>query len=179
MWTDGGAGHMPTGDGLSSEIERFIAPRELPPIGDAVVCGAKAGIVGSALAACLLSTFYSINGGDAILPARILAYFILGNASIAAGIVGVGLGIIICLAVGAVFGALFGVVMAKFVGKVGLFMAAGVGAIYGVLVWIVTQYVLLIYLAPGALILYDQHALLWASVAYGLSLGSFGNAYHV
>lgn len=177
MRADDGEHSLSRWDGLSPEVQKFLTPRELPPMGIAVISGVKAGIVGSFLAFLLLSHAYQMSGGDIALPVRVLAFRLSGDANIAAGSLGVGICMIMILATGAGLGALFGVIMSKLIGRIGFVMAAGVGMVYGLLVWIVVQYIVLYYLAPDALMFYDQHVLMWSHVAYGACLGIFGDAY--
>lgn len=172
-----GAGDWFAGGGLSPDILEFLVPRKLPPIGEAAISGMKAGAVGSAVAWTLLLGVYAGSGGDGLLPAKMLAYRLWDDAGLASGPLGFALGTLLCLAGGAGFGALFGVIMARLVGCVGVFTAIGVGAIYGVLVWIVTHYVLLAFIAPDLLQIWNQETVALCAVAYGVCLGLFGDAY--
>lgn len=172
-----GPGYWPAEDGLTPEILSFLSPRETPAIVDAVVAGAKAGALGSVIAAVFLVFTYSRHGGEALLPARIMALQLSGDAGFASSALGVLMSAIACLVGGAAFGAAFGVLMARLVGRLGLLAVVGVGTIYGVLVWIVTQFVVVAYLAPQALLLYDQHTLAVSFGVYGACLGLLGRAY--
>lgn len=89
------------------------------------------------------------------------------------------MGILLTLAYATVAGAVFGLIVARLIGKMWVLTAAGVGAVYGLLVWIVGQYVVFAYVAPNVVMLYDQVALAQAHVVYGLCLGLFGSAYCV
>lgn len=176
MPTYDGSGFWPAHDGLSPDIAEFLSPREASPLRDSVIAAFTAGVVGSAIAGALLVGIYMRSGGGALLPARILCLQLLGDARIAASAPGIALSAFAWLAGGAAFGALFGVVMSRFVGRVGLMAAVGVGAVYGVLVWIVTQFVVIAYIAPLSLLLYDQQTLALSFGVYGACLGILGRA---
>lgn len=178
MHSDDGAGYWPAGRGLSPKIEQFLMPRARPPTGDAVICGMKAGAAGSLIATVMLNLISaSSGGGEATMPVRILALRLLGDAYLASGALGIVAGGLACLVAGAAFGALFGLIMSKLIGRVGAFTAAGVGTIYGILLWIVIQYVVVAYAAPDLLILYDQRALVLPFGVYGVCLGLLGRSY--
>lgn len=156
--------------GLSPKVERFLMPRETPLLRAAVLSATKAGVLGSAAA-----TFPLLIEADAragvLLAARTLALRLTGDPGLANGWMGLGLVALFCLAFGAALGALFGVARAKFVGKVGIAMNLVVGVTYGLLVWIVGQFVILEYLAPDAFALCDQQALMLCHLVYGAALG--------
>jgi hypothetical protein len=155
---------------LSPEVERFLMPREMPPLRVAVLSATKAGVLGSAAAICLLLVGAGARAG-VLLAAKTLALRLTGDAGLADGWAGLTLIALLCLAFGAALGALFGVAVAEIVGKVGPAMSVIVGVTYGLLIWIVGQFVILAYLAPDAFALCDQHVLLLCHVAYGAALG--------
>ena len=176
MHSDDGAGYWPAGRGLSPKIEQFLTPRARPPTGDAVISGVKAGAAGSVIAAVGLMWVYASGGGEATMPARILALRLLGDEHLASGGLGIVTGGLACLMAGAAFGALFGLIMSRLIGRVGTLMAVGVGTIYGILLWIVIQFVVVAYAAPDLLMLYDQRALVLSFGVYGVCLGLMGRS---
>jgi hypothetical protein len=177
MRADDGVGGWFKGDRLSPKIAEFVAPRPRPDVADAVTSGIKAGVVGSVMAWVLLALVYANSGGDATIPVRLIGLRLFGGAYFAGYGAGLAVGAVAWLTAGAAFGALFGVIMSRLVGRVGVLAAVGVGMTYGVLLWIVTIFVVVAYLAPELVMLYDQHALAWAYAVYGACLGLMGRSY--
>lgn len=177
MSTDEWSGFGSADSGLSPEIARFMSPRDGPELREAVVAGARAGAVAAVIAASLLIYTYARHGGSMLLPVRLVALQFTGDAAFAGGVLGIALSSFICLAGGAGFGALFGVLISLLVGRMGLLAVTAVGVVYGVLLWIVTQFVVVAYMAPQALMLYDQHLLALCYGVYGACLGLMGRAF--
>lgn len=177
MSTHDGSSFWPARDGLSPDILKFLSPRETPDLNEAVIAGAKAGAPAAAMAAGLLMYAYVRQGGSALLPVRIFALQLCGDAGFAGSALGIVLSVLVSIAGGAAFGAFFGLLMSKLVGRLGLLATVGVGAVYGVLVWMITQFVVIAYLAPQALLLYNQHTLALSFAVYGACLGLLGGVY--
>lgn len=176
MRADGGVGGWSQGDGLSKKIAEFMGPRQRPEIGDTMLSGVKAGVAGSLFAWIMLALTYVNSGGDPTIPVRLIALRALGDVPFVGHGLAIALGVAALLAAGACFGAVFGVIMSKLVGRVGVLAATGVGTTYGVLLWIIAVFVVAGYLAPEVLMLYDQHALVWAFAIYGAWLGLLGRS---
>lgn len=159
---------------LSPEVEQFLRPRETPRLRSAVLSATMAGAVAS-LAGALVLAYWRSNGlGESMLAARVIALKATGDPTVvdsALGFVGI---ILIGMACGIAGGALFGVVIARLIGKVGLVTAVGVGVIYGLLLWIVSQYVLLATFVPNAVALTNEYVLMIAHICYGACLGLLG-----
>jgi|GEM_PF-1988866 len=159
------------------EIIRFLVPAETPPLSKSIDSGVKAGIIGLITMAVFLSYKYMSVGGSPILPVRLIIFRLTENSQLASSNLGFLLGILLYVMTGLAVGAMFGVIMARLVGRVGILTSIAVGAIYGLLVWMVSQFVILDYVAPGTTMLYDQQSLAAAHVIYGVCLGAFGKAY--
>lgn len=164
-------------DGRADAVERFAQPAETPPLKESIISGMKAGLIGGAAMALLLARSYGVQSGSPLLPVRVGVFGLTGSSLLAESALGAALGIFLQLIYAVVAGALFGVIVAKLVGKMWVFTAAAVGGTYGLLVWIVGQYVVIAYVAPNVMMLYDQVALAQAHLVYGLCLGLFGSAY--
>jgi len=157
--------------GLSPDVERFLRPRETPRLGAAVLSAIKASVIAS-LAGAVVVAYSQQNGlGEFLLAARVIALRLVGSATLVDSSLGLGVILLSGVACGIVCGALFGVVIARLIGNVGAVTAVGVGVIYGVLVWIFGQFVLIASIAPNAVILGNQHVLLAAHIVYGAILG--------
>lgn len=161
-------------DWLSPKVERFLMPRETPRLHNAVLSATVAGAVASLAGALVLG--YSKGGGpeDVLLASKVIGLKVVGNASIVDSSFGLAATILLSLVCGTLGGALFGVIVAKLVGKVGIVAAVGAGVTYGLLVWSVEQFVILSWLAPDAVTLANQEILVGAHVAYGAVLGVLG-----
>lgn len=125
----------------------------------------------------VLASSYGYSGDDPLLPLQVLAYGIVANAAFAGSALGVLFAVAIVVSGSGVLGVVFGLVMARYVGRLGLLGAAGVGMTYGLLVWIVTQFVVMAIFVPSVILFYDQYALALAHAVYGICLGLFGRAY--
>jgi hypothetical protein len=152
-------------------LERFMQPAEMLPLRESVIDGLKAGAVGGMALTVLVAGAY--RAAD-LMPFRILAYGITRSEPIANSGVGVAVGVLAQIAWAIALGALFGVVMAKLVGRVGTAMTVAVGIVYGQLVWILGQYVVVGFIAPQAITMNDQQLLSAAHIVYGICLGLFG-----
>ena len=170
--------HSPVhGRTCADPVERFVQPPEMPRLADSVMSAVRAGVVGGVVMTAVLVWSSAAYSHHPLLPLRLLVFSLSGSVTLAESVAAPVLGFVLQLIYGAALGALFGVLMARVVGKLQVFAAAGVGGIYGLLVWMVGQYVVLAYFAPHAVILYDQAFLALSHVAYGLCLGLFGSAY--
>ncbi len=164
-------GESMSGDELSPEVEQFLAPRPAAPLGESVLSSAVAGVVASFAALVVLLAWQQSGLGDFLLPARVTALEAVGNPSVVDSAVGLGALLLLGFVLGGAVGALFGVVLAKFIGEVSAVVAVGVGLTYGLLVWIIGQYVVVASVSPHAVVLANQHALLVAHLTYGALLG--------
>ena len=170
--------HRPDrGYARADPVERFLQPPEMPGLAESVLSAVKAGMIGGAVMTAVLVWYYAAYSHQPLLPLRLLVMGVSGSVTLAKSVVAPALGCVLQLIYAAALGAVFGVIMATVVGKLQAFAAAGVGGIYGLLVWIVGQYVILPYFAPRAVMLYDQAFLALAHIAYGFCLGLFGSAY--
>ena len=170
--------HWPAcGRRRADPVERFVQPPEMPRLADSVLSGLKAGAIGGAVMTGVLVWSYAAYSHQPLLPLRLLVMGVSGSMTLADSVAAPALGCVLQLIYAAVLGAVFGVIMATVVGKLHAFAAAGVGGIYALLVWIVGQYVILPYFAPGVVMLYGQAFLALAHFAYGLCLGLFGSAF--
>ncbi len=155
------------GDHLSPKIAEFLMGRPKPEMLASVFSGMRAGGIAAVVGLIFLSAMYALEGGDPLLGVRVLALKLYGLQSN----VGVPLGIATWLGAGVGFGGLFGVINATLIGRLSLPGAIGVGATYGVLLWIVVVFIAVSFLWPGALILYAHRAVIWASILYGGLVG--------
>lgn len=152
--------------GLSPQVERFLRPRETPELRGAMIVGAHLGALGSVVGLLVLarSTF-------GLLAAKTLLLTVSRSAGFADGSLGLALFCLMSLGAGIAGGAVFGLVVARLIGKVGSIMSLGAGVTYGLLVWIVGQFVVIAGLAPVTFAVSDQHVVLLAHVLYGAVLG--------
>lgn len=155
------------GDHLSPAIREFLMGRPKPEMLASVLSGIRAGGIAAAAALVFLSAMYVFEGGDPLLPTKLLALKLYGVQSH----IGTPLGIVTWLSAGICFGGFFGVINATLVGRLSLPAAVGAGATYGVLLWIVVVFIMVGNLWPGALILYAHQLMLWASILYGGLIG--------
>lgn len=164
-------GEPDTGTNLSPEVERFLAPRPGRSTRDAVVSATVAGVLGAFVALAVLVILQQSGAADFLLPARMVALQFSGDAGFVDSALGLGMLLLVLLLLGAAEGAVFGLLMAKFVGRVGAGVSMGTGLTYGLLVWIVGQFVVLSSVSPNAVLLTDQTSILLAHVVYGGLLG--------
>lgn len=165
--------------GETSAIERFLAPAEKPQLIYSITSGVKAGFVGGLVMAAILSWSYVSIGGSAALPASTLVYSLTHNAAFAESASGIAFGLIMHMITAMGAGGIFGFIMAEFIGKMNVAGAMAVGGIYGLLVWILGQYVVLNLTSSFTLQLFNQSTLALSHLVYGLCLGLFGSAYHL
>jgi len=164
-------GHADAVDGVFGRVD-------MPELRCSVTSGAWAGLIGGVMMAAALAISYNSDVSSAFLPLQVLTFDVTGNVELSGSISGT-VGTLALMLMGAVaLGALFGLIVAKYVGKLSTLGSAGVGMTYGLLVWIVSQFVVLGFLAPDAIVLYDQNALALSHALYGICLGLFGRAYH-
>jgi len=156
---------------MSPEVERFLMPRETPCLGAAVLSATMAGAVASLAGAVVLAYSQRSGLGESVLAAKVIALRLSGNATAVDSSPGLAAIFLVSMACGVVGGALFGVVVAKLIGKVGIVTALGVGVTYGLLVWSVGQFVVLASFVPNAVALGNQHVLITAHIVYGALLG--------
>lgn len=151
---------------------------DLPDLKSSIQSGAGAGLAGGVAMIIALALSYNSAGSSPFLPMQVMVHEVTGSAGFAASPLGVVSALALLLSGSAALGALFGFIVAKFVGKLGIISACGVGMIYGLLVWIISQFVVLGFLAPNVIMLYDQNALALSHAIYGICLGLLGKAYH-
>jgi hypothetical protein len=137
----------------------------------AVVSATVGGTVAALAALVALALFEQAGSADFVLTAKVVGLELTGDAGAVDSIFGVISIFLACLAIGAASGALFGVILSKFIGEIGPITALVVGITYGLLGWIVTQFVIIASIAPNAIALTDEHAMCLASVVYGALLG--------
>jgi len=170
--------HSPArGRPCADPVERFVQPPEMPRLADSVLSAVRAGVVGAAAMTAVLVWSSAAYSHRPLLPLRLLIFSLSGSVTLAESVAAPVLGFVVQLIYAVAVAAVFGVLMARVVGKLQVFAAAGVGGIYGLLVWMVGQYVVMAYFAPHAVMLYDQAFVALSHVAYGLCLGLFGSAY--
>lgn len=157
-------------------IERFLMPVETPPLRDSLFSGMKAGIIGGIVMIISLAYFSEINNG-LLMPMRIVTFGITGDANLAESRLGALLGLAIHLVLTMGIGGVFGLLMAKFVGKVSLLIAMSIGGVYGLLTWIIGQNLIIPAVAPNMTAFYDHRVLILIYLIYGVSLGIFGTSY--
>ena len=168
---------IPGFEARSEAVERFLRRPDMPPLLQSVIGGAAAGIVGGVLMTIVLMWSYVSSSQDPLLPLRLAVLNVVGSVALASGLAGPVVGLMLNVVYGLAAGIAFGVVMATSIGKLHVLAAAGVGAIYGLLVWIVCCYVIVPYAAPRIMIVYEPAYLALAHVIYGICLGLFGSAY--
>lgn len=164
--------------GYADAVDQVFGPVELPDPKLSVVSGLKAGVIGGIVMTLTLLAAYNSAGSSPFLPMQVLMLNATGNAALAGSVLGFLLAVLTVLTGTAALGGLFGLLVAKFIGKLSVFGSVGVGMTYGLLIWIVSQYVILGFIAPNAIVLYDQNALALSHAVYGVCLGLFGRAYH-
>ena len=155
------------GDHLSPKIAEFLMGRPRPELLASVLSGVRAGGFAAVAAVIFLSVMYAFEGGDPLLPVKLLALKLYGVQSH----IGAPLGIATWIGAGIGFGGLFGVINATLIGRLSLPAAIGAGATYCVLLWIVVVFILVSFLWPGALMLYAHRVVLWAAILYGGLIG--------
>lgn len=159
------------GGDLSPEVERFLAPRATPPLRNAVLSATAAGVVASFAGFVVLACYEKSGLANSILAAKVVALKLSGSAAVANSVFAIMIILVAALACGMAGGALFGLLIAKLIGKVGISTAVFVGVSYGLVVWSVSQFVILASIAPNAVVLVNQHVVLTAHVVYGILLG--------
>lgn len=137
---------------------------ENPPLKNSVVSGIKASILGILLATLFLvikfrhpySQEYNSNGIiQSVFAWEIISYLIFLVLS----------------------GAIFGAVMSKIVGNVGIIIAILVGMTYGMWIWIFCHYMLFTHLFSMFTDISAQQTVIIAHLIFGISLVLFGTTY--
>lgn len=160
---------MHVNDNSRRSIERFIRPAETLPVGKTARAGAKAGVFGGVVMLILLA------GYGSLIPFRITAYVITGSASFADSAAGTVLAGAAFLIWSIGLGAVYGLIIARFIGRVGILTAACCGAVFGLLAWMVSQYVVIGCAAPNLATVNNQPLLAGVHLVFGLCLGFLGN----
>lgn len=150
-------------------LERFVRPAEILPLGRSAVAGAKAGAFGGMIMLFLLAEHGSL------LPFRVVAYALSGDSGFADSAAGLVVSAAAYMVWSTGLGAVYGLVIARLIGRVGVLTAALCGAVFGLLAWIISQYVLIGYAAPDLVDVNDQSLLAGVHLVYGLCLGFLGN----
>ena len=163
---------MHVDDSSRHAIERFMRPAETLPLGPNAAAGAKAGAFGG-----VVMLFLMLRHGS-LLPLRIAAFAMSGDVGFAESTVGLAVSVAAYMVWSIGLGAAYGLLMARLIGRVGVLLAACCGVVFGLLTWIISQYVLIGYAAPNLVNVNDQPLLAGAHLVYGLCLGFLGNPTH-
>jgi hypothetical protein len=133
-------------------------------------------VAGAAMALVMMIIYAALDLGF-WLPMKITAISILGPAALTGGVVAVIVGIIVHLVVSGILGAIFGALLAGLVGRADVGTAVVAGILYGLIVWIVAQFIVLPVTFPLIAAAFVPWVYGLSHAVYGLVLGVLPGRY--
>jgi hypothetical protein len=145
----------------------------------AAVSALWAGVVAGLTMILAAMILYGMLGLGFWFPLKLIAMPILGIRSVFGGAGAVIIGLVLHVAVSMAVAVVFAVLLVSVLGRVGPWAGATIGAAYGLLVWLLAQYVVLPATYPLIAIGFVPWVFGFAHAVYGVVLGLAPGAYKV